>query len=194
MKTIKGKTSTFSAKSLIIILLMSILIGIILDAALTFIEKKLYPRKYTEYVEKYSDAYGVPEDIIYAVIRTESSFDKNAISSASTPAHGLMQLTEETYFWIAEMLGENPSAFDIYDPETNIKYGVYYLSFLYNRYKIWDTAFAAYNAGPGNVDKWLEDSNISDGEGSLTSIPFKETRNYVKKVNRSTQKYDKLYY
>lgn len=192
MKTKNGRIRHFGAKTVIILLLAAILIGIAVDFLLTLVEKKIYPREYAEYVTAAADEFGVPESVIYAVIKTESNFDKNAISTAN--AHGLMQLTEETYFWIGEdMLGEYPSAFDIYKPEINIRYGTYYLSFLYRRYGSWDTAFAAYNAGPGNVNEWLSDSSVSDGDGNLINIPYRETRNYVKKVNDTIKKYDRLY-
>ena len=57
-----------------------------------------------------------------------------------------------------------------------------------------DPAFAAYNAGPGNVSKWLGDSEYSDDGETLSYIPFKETRNYVTKVNKAIEIYDRLYY
>lgn len=193
MKTKRGRPRRFSVKTVIILLVISIACGLVIDLALTELEKRAYPREYLDEVRAASDEFGVPESIIFAVIKTESDFDKTAVSSA--PAHGLMQLTEETYFWIGnDMLGEDPSAFDIYDPELNIRYGVYYLSFLYRKYQNWDTAFAAYNAGPGNVNDWLEDGKISDSDGNLVAIPYKETRNYVKKVNVAIEKYNELYY
>ena len=193
MKTKRGRPRRFSVKTIIILLVISIACGLVIDLALTELEKRAYPREYLDEVRAASDEFGVPESIIFAVIKTESDFDKTAVSSA--PAHGLMQLTEETYFWIGnDMLGEDPSAFDIYDPELNIRYGAYYLSFLYRKYQNWDTAFAAYNAGPGNVNDWLEDGKISDSDGNLVEIPYKETRNYVKKVNVAIEKYNELYY
>ena len=195
MKTKNGRVRKFGAKTVIVLLVIAIVCGILLDITLTEIEKHTYPREYLDEVAAASDEFGVPESIIFAVIKTESNFDKTAISSAHTPAHGLMQLTEETYFWIGnDMLGENPSAFDVYDPALNIRYGTYYLSFLYRKYGNWDTAFAAYNAGPGNVNNWLEDHEITDRQGNLVNIPFKETRNYIKKVNNAIKKYNELYY
>ena len=173
---------------------VSIIFGVLYDVIIGIAEKKLYPREYSEFVEMYSAEFGVPETIIYAVIKTESDFVTNAASTATPPALGLMQLTEETYDWVASKLKETPSAFDIYDPATNIRYGVWYLSYLYGRFENWDTAFAAYNAGPGNVSKWLSDGEYSTDGETLSYIPFKETRNYVKKVNLAMEIYDRLYY
>ena len=82
----------------------------------------------------------------------------------------------------------------IYDPETNVRYGTFYLSLLYKRYENWETALAAYNAGPGEVDSWLEDEKYSSDGVSLKNIPYKETRLYVKKIIKASEKYLKLYY
>ena len=192
MKTKKGRISRFSAKTVILLLIASITLGIALDLILTQVEKRVYPIKYSEYVEKYSDEFGVPQSIIYAMIKTESNFNERAVSSAH--AHGLMQLTEETFFDVAEMLGESPSAFDIYSPDVNIRYGTRYLFYLYKLYDgNWDNAIAAYNAGLGNVNKWLSDSEFSDGKGNLISIPFDETINYIAKVKKAAEKYIDLY-
>ena len=191
----KRKKSGISAWIILGILLAAIVFGVLFDIIATHIEKQTYPKKYAEFVEKYSDAYGVPETIIYAVIKAESNFDRTAVSSAEPPALGLMQLQEETYEWVASyLLKETPSAFDIYDPETNIRNGTRYLAYLYGRFGNWDTVFAAYNAGPGNVSKWLEDSEYSDDGETLKYIPFKETRGYVEKVNRFRETYERLYY
>ena len=130
--------------------------------------------------------------MIYAVIKTESGFDSSAVSSKG--AIGLMQMTPLTFNWLTnEKLDEGLDEGMLYDPETNIRYGVYYLSSLYRKYKNWDTAIAAYNAGPGNVDEWLEIEEYSSNGITLKKIPFKETRNHIKKVNRSLDYYDKLY-
>ena len=189
-----GSLGGISFYVIIALLAVAVLFGVLYDIIAGATEKRLYPRHYSEFVEKYSAEFGVPETIIYAVIKTESDFVANAVSPATPPALGLMQLTEETYEWVSGKLKEKPSAFDIYDPDTNIRYGVWYLSYLYGRFENWDTAFAAYNAGPGNVSKWLEDSEYSSDGETLSYIPFKETRNYVKKVNKAIELYDRLYY
>ena len=170
----------------------AILLGFLGDFIITCFEKASYPRDYAPYVETYAQAYGVPETVIYAVIRTESDFDSGAVSPAG--AVGLMQIMPETFTWLTdEVLFDHLDEGMLYDPETNIKYGTYYLSNLYDRYGDWDLAFAAYNGGPGNVDKWLADPDCADGEGGLKEIPFRETRQYVEKVNKALKTYDRLY-
>lgn len=189
-----NKAMTRKKRNLIILVIavISVIFGALFDHIMGSTEKNSYPREYSAYVELYAAEYGVPEAVVYAVIKTESNFNRTAISSAG--AHGLMQLTEETYEWVSSKLKEKPSAFDIYDPATNIRYGVWYLSYLYGRFESWDVAFAAYNAGPGNVSNWLDDSEYSSDGETLDYIPFKETRNYVEKVNKAIGVYERLYY
>ena len=155
-------------------------------------ERSAYPKQYEEYVEKYASDYGVPEYLVYAVIKTESDFQSGAVSEAG--AVGLMQMMPDTFNWLTTLTKEKLDTGLLYDPETNIKYGTYYLSYLYLKYGSWDTVYAAYNAGEGNVDKWLGDALEVDGAKKLESIPFEETENYVKRVNKAAEIYDRLYY
>lgn len=171
---------------------LAIGLGLLADFAITCFEKRAYPQKYADYVETYAQQYGVPESLVYAVIHTESGFDSGAVSPVG--AVGLMQLMPDTFEWLTdEILFDHLESGMLYDPETNIKYGTYLLSRLYDRYGDWDLTLAAYNGGVGNVDKWLEDPAYSDGEGGLKKIPFKETRNFVKKVSDAKKTYERLY-
>ncbi len=181
-------------RGLIILLLAvaAIGLGFLFDAIITAFERQSYPQDYAEYVEVYAEDYGVPEPLVFAVIRTESGFDSGAVSHAG--AVGLMQMMPDTFTWLTdEILFDHLDEGMLYDPETNIKYGTYYLSRLYDRYGDWSVALAAYNGGPGNVDDWLADPAYADGEGGLKHIPFKETRRYVKKVADAWDMYERLY-
>ena len=183
-----------SSRVLLILILVVVAIGLgfLADHLITLIEKQIYPRDYSAYVEAASEAYSVPEPIIYAMIKCESNFDPSAVSSAG--AVGLCQIMPDTFLWLTDqVLFDHFEAGMLYDPETNIRYGTYYLSRLYDQFGDWSLAFAAYNAGPGRVDGWLADPELADGEGGLRSIPFKETRNHVKKMNRAWERYEKLY-
>lgn len=156
------------------------------------IKQTQYPIKYEYFVEKYSEEYNLDKYLVYAVIRTESRFDKYAVSSAD--AKGLMQLTDETASHCAKKIkldGYSESA--LFDPEINIRLGCYYLSYLKSVYKNTDTVLAAYNGGPGNVDKWLSDPSCVDDSGKLINIPFKETRNYIVRVNEAMEMYRSIY-
>ena len=180
------------APVIVLLAVIAIGLGFLGDFIMTCIEKNAYPREYAEYVEIYAQKYGVPESLVFAVIHTESSFDSGAVSSAG--AVGLMQMTPDTFAWLTdEILFEHLENGMLYDPETNIKYGTYLLSRFYDRYGDWKLTLAAYNGGVGNVDSWLKDPEYSDGEGGLKKIPFKETRNYVKKVADAKDTYERLY-
>lgn len=152
-----------------------------------------YPLGYSGYVETYAERYGFAPSLIYAIIRTESGFDPGAKSKAE--AMGLMQLTGPTFEWAQrrEPLGDTPAAEGLYDPETNIHYGVLVLSLLRESFPAEDTMLAAYNAGIGNVGKWLKDEDHSADGKTLHDIPFPETREYVRKVNAAQQMYRELY-
>lgn len=177
-----------------LILIGALLLAFLLDAGVTLIEKKVHPLEYKEIIEKYATEYNIPEYIVLSVINTESSFEPEAMSGAG--AMGLMQMMPETFKWLtsSEHLDENLAVSSIYDPEVSIRYGCYYLRYLFQKFYNWDTVFAAYNGGEGNVAKWLANPEYSDGKGNLTHIPFKETRNYVKKVNREIEYYKNTYY
>lgn len=180
-------------RSFIVVLIVAVSVGcgyvssFLWDKA----ERNSYPLEYCEYIDEASELYGVPKKVIYAVIHTESHFDSTVKSSAG--AIGLMQIMPDTFDEITKKFGDDYEQGMMYDPYTNIKYGTYYLSYLYRYFSDWDCVFAAYNAGMGNVSGWLEDERYSDGEGKLKSIPYEETRQYVSRVNDTMKKYTDLY-
>jgi soluble lytic murein transglycosylase len=135
--------------------------------------------------------FNVPASLVLAVIRSESDFRKNAHSDAG--AVGLMQLMPQTFNYLAEeKLQEPQKPKQIWEPVTNIRYGTYYLSYLYERFGNWETVLAAYNAGEGRVAEWLEDPKISEN-GILLHIPFQETDAYVAQTLKHQQTYVKKY-
>ena len=143
------------------------------------------PLEYRETVERWSDEYGVPPEIVFAVVKNESGFDTGAHSRVG--AVGLMQLMPSTAEEIAQKL-KFPQ-YDLQDPETNIRFGTHYLAYLY-RYTggKWKNAVAAYNCGIGRVLGWLSDPAYSS-EGELTVIPIDETRLYVEYVLNDAERY-----
>lgn len=125
-----------------------------------------------------SQKFGVSEDLIKAVIETESHFNSSTVSSAG--AKGLMQLMDGT----ARGLGVSNS----FDPEQNINGGTKYLSYQLKRYNGHEnTALAAYNAGPGRLRR-LGISNDQELAEKLHLLP-KETQRYITKVQTARQKY-----
>ena len=171
-------------------------LAVIIIAAGIFISKKpiqkfLYPVKYEKQVFEASKEFDVPPELVFAVIRTESSFRPEAVSHMD--AHGLMQITYDTFQWAKEKLHGKETYDDIFSPDVNIRYGTFILSYLIEDFESEQVALAAYNAGRGNVKKWLADEEFSHDGETLHHIPFKETREYVVKVEKSKDAYIKLY-
>lgn len=153
----------------------------------------IYQKQYTAEVEAAAKEFDMDENLIYAVIRTESGFDENAESHAG--AVGLMQLMPDTFSWLQEHKDGQVIYTDeaLRIPEINIRYGTYYLSYLKELYGDIPTAVAAYNAGASAVDSWLSDPTYSDDGKTLKKIPYDETEKYVKKVTHAWDRYQKIY-
>ncbi len=184
-----SKKSAFTIPVIIGIILLLLVAGFFIHKAW---EKRMYPIKYEEEIALYSERFDVPRPVIYAVIHTESRFNPDSTSSAG--ACGLMQLMPTTYTWLSEKLGEQNNPADIFNPDTNIRLGVYYLSFLKERFEDWETVYAAYNAGQGRVAEWLANPQYSEDGKTLNRIPINETSKYTKKVSKAREIYIKLYF
>lgn len=147
-------------------------------------EKKI--KKYEPTIKKYSAEYSLDVSLVKAVIKSESDYDANAVSSKG--AVGLMQLTPSTYRYVLTLGGEDgktePADYerDMFMPENNVKAGCVYLRYLLNSFSTRTEALCAYNAGEGRVREWLLDSNFSDDGKTLKKIPYEETYAFVKKV------------
>lgn len=152
---------------------------------------RLYYRKdFVPYVEQSAAEFGVPEELVYAVILRESGFRPDAVSSAG--AKGLMQMRDVSFEEMRGRMGLTGEG-DIFDPEQNIRCGTYCLSYLYRYFGNWETALAAYNAGIGNVQDWLRDSRYSADGKTLTDVPFPQTAAYIRNVTRAQRAYAALY-
>ncbi|MGN1318399.1 MAG: lytic transglycosylase domain-containing protein [Lachnospirales bacterium] len=140
-----------------------------------------FPVKHLDIIEKYSEEYGLDRAFVCAIIKTESNFNENAESRKG--ARGLMQLMPDTIDWaVTKIPVENFSYADIEKPEVNIKIGCWVLNYLNNQLNDERLTIAAYNAGIGNIKKWLNNSDYSLDGSSLYSIPYGETEKYVEKV------------
>ncbi|MCL2050034.1 MAG: lytic transglycosylase domain-containing protein [Defluviitaleaceae bacterium] len=139
----------------------------------------LFPVRHLEIIR--AAAGDLEPALILAVIMAESSFREGASSHKN--AQGLMQLMPATAQDVARRMGKTDfKPEDILVPSINIEMGCFYLNRLYQTFDCEELALAAYNAGQGNVRRWLADPETSrDGE-TLDSIPFSETHNYVNKV------------
>ena len=171
------------------------LFAVLWQCGYTVILKKAYPLKYDSLIRRYSAENHVDPALAFAVVKNESNFNPKAVSNQG--ALGLMQLTPETFAWGQSKLKEKAAyrTDDLYDPEINIKFGTLILSrFLQEFHYDNMTAVAAYHAGRGNVNKWLANKKYSGDGKKLNQIPFDTTRNYVQKVLKSREIYEKLYF
>ena len=174
-----------------IALILSLLLVAMAAATAWLWAKQLLPRKFSEQVERFCEEFDLSENLVYAVCFQESRFDRKAISSAG--ACGLMQLMPDTYSWIAKKLGEDLEQQDIFDPDVNLRYGCWYLSYLRERFGDDTTVIlAAYNAGPNKVEEWLKNEAYTS-EGKLTEVPYPETARYVERILLLEKLYGWLY-
>jgi soluble lytic murein transglycosylase len=170
-----------------------ILLLIFLIVATPLFNRWMYPLDYEEQILYSSAATGADPFLVMAVIRVESKFNPDVESHAG--AQGLMQLTPNTVDWVVER-GQFSPAFkeSVRDPAINIHMGSWYLSGLMKEFQGNQVAtIAAYNAGPGNVQKWLKEGRWDGTRRNLNQIPYGETRHYVQRVMFFHDKYRSLY-
>lgn len=172
--------------------IVTAIVAVLFHYGRSSVTKTLYPTKYNEFVETYCEEYNLEKSFIYAVIKCESDFDKNAVSSVN--AKGLMQLMPDTFDWLKTRLHEPELSEDmLFDPKTSIRYGCYLYRYLIDDFGDVEVAVAAYHAGLGNAAKWLKNKEYSDDGKTLKKIPFPSTEQYVKKVMKTKQIYEDLY-
>ena len=190
----KLKKSVKTSIAIIVIIALSLLIGFIYQMLGNVFDRNSHPRpeEFTGFVSKYSAEYGVPEYIIYAVILEESNFASNKLSEDGRI--GLMQISPDVFKKLTSMQRETLDAGMLYDPETNIRYGAYYLSYLYTTYNRWNTVYAAHHMGTDAIDVWMREKEYTDELGNLKSFPEPDTQKYVERINHNSDMYRKLYY
>lgn len=153
-----------------------------------------YPLEYEELIIANAEEFGLEPWHVAAVVRCESSFRTDATSNVG--ARGLMQIMPDTGRWLAGKFDEEAVYTDdrLYEAETNLKYGCWFLSWLMRRYEGDRTlATAAYHAGHGTVDEWLKDPSVSADGRTLRRIPFSSTETYLSRVMTACEKYQELY-
>lgn len=177
--------------SLTKILLLAVLILLLINAG--NIGRSLLPIPYRNTIFMEAANTGIDQFLLAAMVKTESNFDPGAVSVKG--ARGLMQIMPETGRWVAGrkgMPGYSPDL--LFNPGYNIKIGSLYVAELYKEYN-GDTVLvlAAYNAGRGNVNKWIEEDYWTGKRGNIDQIPFPETRQFIRKVFFYQQAYMYLY-
>ncbi len=180
-------------KDIVYILTFCIIASIIIGAIV--VVKTFYPLRYTDQVVGYAKKHHIDPYLALAVINTESRFNKNATSSQE--AKGLMQITDAT----AKEVNDNTNSAEeinddtLYDVDVNVELGCNYLQSLILKYNgNYYLAVIAYNAGMGNVDKWMEQGIVDDNLNSTDiDLPFSETEKYLKKVIHNYKAYKLIY-
>lgn len=151
-----------------------------------------YPMKYDALISATCREFGLEPSLAYAVIKTESGFDEQALSNVG--AMGLMQIMPETFEWLQKKLPPEealpPEA--LYRPEVNIRYGVFYLSMLHGQFGDDTLTIAAYHAGQNRVSGWLGDGVVYAG-CTADDVPSSATAHYVRKVSHAREVYLRLY-
>lgn len=161
------------------------------DAATKEQLELLYPRPWGKLVSKYAAEYGLPEYLLYALIRSESFFQHQVVSGAG--AIGLTQLMPATAADIAKKL--KVADYSLTDPEINIRFGAYYLAEMIRRSdnRIMPACFA-YNAGISRVRGWQKKAQGLPEDLFLESLEYAETRDYGRKLLSAATVYGVLYY
>jgi soluble lytic murein transglycosylase len=143
-------------------------------------------------IKEEAKRYGIDPYVAAGLIRQESVFNPNAISRAG--ARGLMQVMPATGQLVSKRQGGGAiSAADLLNPTLNVKLGMNYLAQMLGQFGRIEYAAAAYNAGPGRAQRWINERGGMDIEDWIEAIPFTETRGYVQGVLRYTANYRRLY-
>jgi len=192
-----AKRTGFRKKRVYALLLLLVLSVLYFDRGL--LGKLMYPIRFETDIVKHAETYEVDPYLIASIIRVESNYrlDKRSPKGAI----GLMQLMPPTAEWIAKQEGDEDALDRLDEADANIRFGAWYIRSLRLQFVPEGTAksdeiariAAAYNAGPGNVERWLTEGAWSGTFADLGQIPFGETRHYVHRVHYYYQKYAETY-
>ncbi|MCB9228282.1 MAG: lytic transglycosylase domain-containing protein [Deltaproteobacteria bacterium] len=152
-----------------------------------------YPFAYRKTLEKISEILDINPFFVLSIMRSESYYQESALSYVG--ARGLMQIMPYTAVHIARRIGDmNFRSTELMNPELNMAYGSWYLKLLLGLYDQHPAlAAAAYNAGPVAVNSWIRRCQGCDFDEFIESIPYRETRRYVKDVIRTLLRYNRIY-
>lgn len=151
-----------------------------------------YPVEYEDLIRRYAAEHDIKPAYVASVVLAESSYRADAVSSVN--AQGLMQILPTTGEWLAGKFDETYVEGCLFDPETNLRYGCWYLGWLLKRYDgDMRCASSAYHQGQGTVDKWLENPEYSRDGKTLDVIPSEATKTYVERILKYYEKYEEIY-
>jgi len=172
-------------------ILSLVILGVLLTSKAFW--RVFYPFPYKAIIFAEAARNNIDPFLVAAIIKTESNFASEAESKMG--ARGIMQIMPETGRWAAEKMNlRDFHPDDLYETETNIKIGCWYLNNLNQEFKGNKVlVVAAYNGGRGNVREWLEKQQWTGEHATVDQIPFQETRQYVRKVMKNYSRYRYLY-
>lgn len=177
-------------QALLILFIVIILLVFLFQSS--WFRRLVYPLKYEDLIIEKANKYQLDPYLVTALIYVESKFLLDAKSHKG--AIGLMQIMPDTARWISAQMPYNNFTEDLlFDPEVNIEFGSWYLADLIKEFgneRI--IVLAAYNAGRGNVKRWLEE-NWDGQHTSIEILPFKETRDYIRQIIKVYEIYKKIY-
>ena len=191
-----AKKAFIRSAVIICIAVLSVFFGIIVQSFTERAERAKYPLAFEEFVNKYSYEYGVPKNVIYAYIKCSSDFKGDLTSDGGEI--GLMQVSPKLLEKYKEELHDPYDAGMLYDPETNIKYGTYHLSKIYLKVGTWRAVYASLAAGVDRVTEWLADERYAEigelAKPKLKVIPDEAASRYAELLEKTAEKYNKLYF
>lgn len=169
------------------IVLLGLSIGCFILAGVVSYIKLAYPFAYSKEVFYYSDEYNLDPSLVFSIINEESGF--NTLSVSKSGAIGLMQIMPKTGEFVADKLGlDYDDSSVLFNPDVNIQIGCYYLRYLFNKYNDLNKVLFSYNAGEGVMQELYNGEDIKIVE----SIEINETKNYIKRVTKTRNAYNKL--
>lgn len=179
-------------KTILVILALALLARAAMDH-FPALARIYYPYRFRDVIEKNAELHGIDPLLVAAVIRVESRFHPEAESEKG--ALGLMQIMPSTAEWIAEQVGvDGFTTGMLLDPETNIRFGCWYLASLSKEFNgRLPVVIASYNGGRGHVSRWLAEGTWSGEYADRAQIPFGETRHFLTRVWRTYRVYKYLY-
>ena len=155
--------------------------------------KLAYPTTYGHLISAEAQKQNLDPLLFLALVRQESRFNPHAVSYAG--ASGLTQVMPDTGTWIASQLGDTDYRHEmIFRPIVGVRYGVYYLAAALNQNdRNWIAALVAYNAGPGNLQRWSHGKPISDLDLFYELVPVAQTQDYIRLIYQQYRVYEALY-
>lgn len=168
----------FRSRRVLTIFILAVLLAVTIALGV-FAFFRAFTPDFRTIIDEKCENYSVDKSLVYAIIKAESGYDTNVVSPKG--AVGLMQIMPSTACWLTS---ENVTEEDLLDPRVNIDIGVMLLARLNKKYTDFRHVLAAYNAGIGKVDEWIR------AEVDFDNLPYKETKNYIKKVTTFKSLYE----